>query len=78
MYPARCTTQSALYFGRHVHSGTTALLLLTNLTKTPRLNWHENIDPNVFFEMKTGKISRGRDFTLGWMLAVLFFLEDRK
>ena len=28
------------------------------------LNGHENIDPNIFFKMKTGKITRGHDFTL--------------
>ena len=24
----------------------------------------ENIDPNIFFKIKTGKITRGHDFTL--------------
>ena len=28
------------------------------------LNGHENIDPNIFFKIKTGKITRGHDFTL--------------
>ena len=28
------------------------------------LNVHENIDPNIFFKIKTGKITRGHDFTL--------------
>ena len=28
------------------------------------LNDHENIDPNIFFKIKTGKITRGHDFTL--------------
>ena len=28
------------------------------------LNGHENIDPNTFFKIKTGKITRGHDFTL--------------
>ena len=27
-------------------------------------NGHENIDPNIFFKIKTGKITRGHDFTL--------------
>ena len=28
------------------------------------LNDHENIDPNIFFKIKTGKITRGHDLTL--------------
>ena len=28
------------------------------------LNGHENIDPNIFFKIMTGKITRGHDFTL--------------
>ena len=28
------------------------------------LNGHANIDPNIFFKIKTGKITRGHDFTL--------------
>ena len=28
------------------------------------LNGHENIDPNIFFKIKTCKITRGHDFTL--------------
>ena len=28
------------------------------------LNDHENIDPNIFFKIKTDKITRGHDFTL--------------
>ena len=28
------------------------------------LNGRENIDPNIFFKIKTGKINRGHDFTL--------------
>ena len=28
------------------------------------LNGHETIDPNILFKMKTGKITRGHDFTL--------------
>ena len=28
------------------------------------LNDHENIDPNIFVKIKTGKITRGHDFTL--------------
>ena len=28
------------------------------------LNGHENIDPNIFFKIKTGKITRGHDVTL--------------
>ena len=28
------------------------------------LNGHENIDPNIFVKIKTGKITRGHDFTL--------------
>ena len=28
------------------------------------VNGHENIDPNIFFKIKTSKITRGRDFTL--------------
>ena len=28
------------------------------------LNGHENIDPNIYFKIKTGKITRGHDFTL--------------
>ena len=28
------------------------------------LNGHENIDPNIFFKNKTGKRTRGHDFTL--------------
>ncbi len=28
------------------------------------LNGHENIDPNIFFKIKTGKLTRGHDFTL--------------
>ena len=28
------------------------------------LNGHENIDPNIFFNIKTGQITRGHDFTL--------------
>ena len=28
------------------------------------LDGHENIDPNILFEIKTGKITRGHDFTL--------------
>ena len=28
------------------------------------LNGHENIDPNTFVKIKTGKITRGHDFTL--------------
>ncbi len=28
------------------------------------LNGHENIDPNIFFKIRTGKITRGHDFTL--------------
>ena len=27
-------------------------------------NGHENIDPNTFVKIKTGKITRGHDFTL--------------
>ena len=27
-------------------------------------NGHENIDPNIFFKIKTRKITRGHDFTL--------------
>ena len=29
------------------------------------MNGHENIRPNIFFKIKTGKRTRGRDFTLG-------------
>ena len=32
------------------------------LVKT--LNGHENIDPNIFFKIKTVKRTRGHDFTL--------------
>ena len=28
------------------------------------MNGHENIDPNIFFKIKTGKITGGHDFTL--------------
>ena len=28
------------------------------------LNGHENIDHHIFFKIKTGKITRGHDFTL--------------
>ena len=28
------------------------------------LNGHESIDPYIFFKIKTGKITRGHDFTL--------------
>ena len=28
------------------------------------LNGHANIDPNIFFKIKTGKIIRGHDFKL--------------
>ena len=28
------------------------------------LNCHEIIDPNIFFKIKTGKVTRGYDFTL--------------
>ena len=28
------------------------------------LNGHENIDPNIFFKIKTGKITRGHAFML--------------
>ena len=28
------------------------------------LNGHDNIDPNIFFKIKTGKITRGHDCTL--------------
>ena len=28
------------------------------------LNRHENIDPNIFVKIKTGKTTRGHDFTL--------------
>ena len=28
------------------------------------LNGHENIDPNIFVKIKTGKITRGHDFKL--------------
>ena len=28
------------------------------------MNGHEDIDPNIFFKIKTGKITRGHDFTL--------------
>ena len=28
------------------------------------LNGHGNIDPNIFFKIITGKITRGHDFTL--------------
>ncbi len=27
------------------------------------MNGRENIDPNIFFKIKTGKITRGHDFT---------------
>ena len=29
-----------------------------------RLNGHENIEPNIFFKIKTGIRTRGHDFTL--------------
>ena len=28
------------------------------------MNGHENIDPKIFFKIKTGRITRGHDFTL--------------
>ena len=28
------------------------------------LNGHENIDPNIFYKIKTGQITRGHNFTL--------------
>ena len=28
------------------------------------LNVHENVDPNVFFKIKTGKRTRGHDVTI--------------
>ena len=28
------------------------------------LNGHENIDPNIYFKINTGKITGGHDFTL--------------
>ena len=28
------------------------------------LNGHENIDPNIFLKIKTGKVTGGHDFTL--------------
>ena len=28
------------------------------------LNGHENVDPNIFFKIKTGKITRGHDLKL--------------
>ena len=44
----------------------------------------KNIDPNIFFKMKTDKRTRGHDFTLVKRQSrldvrkVFFFLEDRK
>ena len=45
------------------------------------LNCHQNIDPNIFFELKTGKRTRGHDFTLVKEqsgLGSILFTEDRK
>ena len=28
------------------------------------LNGHKNLDPNIFFKIGTGKITRGHDFTV--------------
>ena len=39
-------------------------LLVLNAHLLAMLNGHENIDPNIFFKIKTGKITRGHDFTL--------------
>ena len=38
--------------------------LTTLETRRLILNGHENIDPNIYFKIKTGKITRGHDFTL--------------
>ena len=61
----------------HLHHGhTTRLRLRVSATETQRLkgdqtevfkilNGHENIDCNIFFfKIKTGKMTRGLDFTL--------------
>ena len=35
-----------------------------NIFKIFLLNGHENIDPNICFKFKTGKMTRGHEFTL--------------
>ena len=48
------------------------------------LNVHENIDYNIFLEIKENKIIRGHNFTLvernkaDWMLESLHFPEDHR
>ena len=46
------------------------------------LNGHENIDPNILSKIKTGKLTRGHDFTLVkgricWILSSIIFPRQR-
>ena len=38
------------------------------------LNWYENIDSNIFFEIQKRKLTRGHNFTMvDWMLESIRF-----